>query len=85
MLRIIYFEKLTKIFFIMVRHFLIICASRKPECVCCFIVLYNIYTVKKPFEVLKSTTAPAFVQIGFGTQYEAPVTVEILLKHGVIE
>lgn len=47
--------------------------------------VYNSYTVKKPFEVWKSTTAPAFCQIGLGTQYESAVSAEVLLKRGIIE
>jgi RHS repeat-associated protein len=45
---------------------------------------YNTYRVVKPFEVEVSTIAPAFGKIGLGTQYRTPVSVEILLKRGII-
>lgn len=46
---------------------------------------YNAYTVCKPFEVTKSVIAPYYGKIGLGIQYESPVSVQVLLKHGVIE
>ncbi|WP_237397878.1 MULTISPECIES: TNT domain-containing protein [unclassified Gilliamella] len=46
---------------------------------------YNVYRVIKPFEVKESIIAPAFNQIGLGTQYLSPVSVKTLLKKGIIE
>ena len=46
---------------------------------------YNNYRVVKPFEVNSGGVAPAFNQPGLGTQYELPVSIDILLKRGVIE
>ncbi len=46
--------------------------------------MYNVFKVAKPFEVQVSTVKPAFGQIGFGTQYLSPVSVEILLERGII-
>ncbi|WP_346320974.1 DUF6443 domain-containing protein [Chitinophaga sp. YIM B06452] len=44
----------------------------------------NAYKVMKPFEVQSSVIAPAFNQIGLGTQYLSPVNVSTLLKRGII-
>jgi hypothetical protein len=46
---------------------------------------YNNYRVVKPFEVNSGGVSPAFNQPGLGTQYELPVSIDILLKRGVIE
>ncbi|MBQ8924136.1 MAG: glycohydrolase toxin TNT-related protein [Lachnospiraceae bacterium] len=46
---------------------------------------YHQYEVVKPFEVEASTIAPAFDNIGLGTQYRSPVSVEVLLKRGIIK
>ena len=46
---------------------------------------YHQYEVLKPFEVEASTIAPAFDNIGLGTQYRSPVSVEVLLKRGIIK
>jgi hypothetical protein len=46
---------------------------------------YNNYRVAKPFEVNSGAVAPAFNQPGLGTQYELPISIDILLKRGVIE
>lgn len=45
---------------------------------------YHQYEVIKPFEVESSIIAPAFDNIGLGTQYRSSVSVETLLKHGII-
>ncbi|MGV0829352.1 DUF4237 domain-containing protein [Empedobacter brevis] len=45
---------------------------------------YNAYQVIKPFPVQSSTIAPAYGQIGLGTQYLSPVNVNTLLKRGII-
>lgn len=42
------------------------------------------FEVVKPFEVDVGTVAPAFDQIGLGTQYKAPVDMGVLLKRGII-
>ena len=42
------------------------------------------FEVMKPFEVRSGQTAPAFGEIGLGTQYEVPVKLEILLRRGVV-
>ena len=46
---------------------------------------YRQFVVVKPFEVEASTIAPAFGKIGLGTQYRSPVSVEVLLKKGIIK
>ena len=46
---------------------------------------YRQFEVVKPFEVEASTIAPAFGKIGLGTQYRVSVSVEILLKKGIIK
>lgn len=46
---------------------------------------YRQFEVVKPFEVKASTITPAFDKIGLGTQYQSPVSAEILLKHGIIK
>jgi hypothetical protein len=43
------------------------------------------FEVVKPFEVDAGTVAPAFDQLGLGTQYRAPVDMGTLLKRGVIK
>ncbi|WP_244939964.1 glycohydrolase toxin TNT-related protein [Leptospira adleri] len=42
------------------------------------------FEVIKPFEIKKSTIAPAFGQIGYGTQYQAPIPLKTLLDKGII-
>lgn len=42
------------------------------------------FEVLKPFEVSRSTVAPAFGELGLGTQYRAPVTLDVLLKRGIL-
>jgi hypothetical protein len=46
---------------------------------------YRVYKVKKPIEVTSGTIAPAFGEIGLGTQHELPTSVARLLKHGFLE
>lgn len=46
---------------------------------------YNNYQVVKPLEVNSGGIAPAFNQPGLGTQYELPVSINILLKRGIIK
>ena len=46
---------------------------------------YHQYEVVKPFEVEVSIIAPAFGNIGLGTQYRSFVSVKILLKRGIIK
>jgi RHS repeat-associated protein len=43
------------------------------------------FDVIKPFEVEAGTVAPAFGELGFGTQFRTPVPLETLLKRGIIE
>ncbi len=45
---------------------------------------YNAFKVVKPFPVQSSTIAPAFNQMGLGTQYLLPVNMNTLLKRGII-
>jgi hypothetical protein len=45
---------------------------------------YNVYEVVKPFEVQSGTIAPAFGQVGGGTQYVLPLSVRALLARCVI-
>ena len=44
----------------------------------------NSYQVMKPFEVNSGGVAPWFGQPGLGTQYELPVSVNTLLKRGIL-
>ncbi len=44
----------------------------------------NLFQVVKPFPVQSGTVAPAFGQLGGGTQYVTPVNLGTLLKRGVI-
>jgi hypothetical protein len=46
--------------------------------------IHSIFKVVKPFEVQTGLIAPAFGQIGLGIQYLSPVSVDILLKRGII-
>ena len=46
---------------------------------------YRQFEVVKPFEVGASTIAPAFGNIGLGTQYRSSVSVDVLLKKGIIK
>lgn len=46
---------------------------------------YRQFEVVKPFEVEASTIAPAFGNIGLGTQYRSSVSVDVLLKKGIIK
>ena len=46
--------------------------------------IFNTYKVLKPFEVQAGKIAPAFGQPGLGTQYLSPVSVDVLLKRGII-
>jgi hypothetical protein len=46
--------------------------------------IFNTYKVLKPFEVQVGKIAPAFGQPGLGTQYLSPVSVDVLLKRGII-
>ena len=46
---------------------------------------YRQFEVVKPFEVEASTIAPAFENIGLGTQYRSSVSVDVLLKKGIIK
>jgi len=46
--------------------------------------LFNTYELLKPFEVQSGNIAPAFGQPGMGGQYFAPVSADVLLKHGII-
>ena len=46
---------------------------------------YSVYEVLKPFEVDAGPAAPWFSQPGYGMQYQLPVTVELLLKQGIIK
>ena len=42
------------------------------------------FEVMKPFEVEAGRIAPAMNQIGLGTQYFTPVSLEVLLKRGIL-
>jgi hypothetical protein len=42
------------------------------------------FEVVKPFEVEAGTVAPAFDQLGLGTQFGTPVPAETLLRRGVL-
>lgn len=46
---------------------------------------YRQFEVVRPFEVEASTIAPAFGNIGLGTQYRSSVSVDVLLKKGIIK
>lgn len=46
---------------------------------------YRKFVVEKPFEVEASIIAPAFEKIGLGIQYRSSVSVEVLLKKGIIK
>jgi RHS repeat-associated protein len=46
--------------------------------------IFNTYKVLKPFEVQAGKIAPAFGLPGLGTQYLSPVSVDVLLKRGII-
>ncbi|WP_395057915.1 TNT domain-containing protein [Flavobacterium sp.] len=45
---------------------------------------YNVYEVLKPFPVQSSIIAPAFNQVGTGTQYLAPISAKYLKDFGYI-
>jgi hypothetical protein len=42
------------------------------------------FQVLKPFEVDAGTVAPAFGEMGLGTQYVSPLRLEVLLKRGIL-
>ncbi len=42
------------------------------------------FEVLKPFEVEVGPVAPAFGQLGFGTQFRTPVRLKVLLERGII-
>jgi len=42
------------------------------------------FEVVKPFEVESGTVAPAFGQLGLGTQYRTSVQLKTLINHGII-
>jgi Tuberculosis necrotizing toxin len=42
------------------------------------------FEVVKPFEVQAGTVAPAFNQLGLGTQFRTPVPLETLLQRGIL-
>jgi len=42
------------------------------------------FEVLKPFEVEAGTVAPAFGELGFGTQIRTPVTLKVLIERGII-
>ena len=42
------------------------------------------FEVLKPFEVETGTVAPAFGELGLGTQYRTPVRLKVLLERGII-
>jgi hypothetical protein len=43
------------------------------------------FKVMKPFEVEAGTVAPAYGELGLGTQYMSPVKLETLLKRGILQ
>jgi hypothetical protein len=45
---------------------------------------YHVYEIVKPFEVKYGKAAPAFGKIGLGMQYELPLTINKLMKKGII-
>jgi len=46
--------------------------------------IFNTHKVLKPFEVQAGKIAPAFGQPGLGTQYLSTMSVDVLLKRGII-
>lgn len=44
----------------------------------------RVFEVVKPFEVEAGMVAPAFGQLGLGTQYRMPVSLGVLLKRGIL-
>jgi len=42
------------------------------------------FEVVKPFELESGTVAPYFGEIGYGTQYRTPITLETLLKREIL-
>ena len=46
---------------------------------------YSAFRVVQPFDVQAGPAAPWFGQIGSGTQYELPASVQSLLKSGHLE
>jgi len=46
--------------------------------------IYTQYQVAKPFSVSAATVAPYYGDLGFGTQYLAPLPVNTLLKWGIL-
>ena len=46
---------------------------------------YTMFEVVKPFPVESSKIAPAFCQLGGGTQYRTLYTAEKLLRLGIIK
>ena len=46
---------------------------------------YSIFEMVKPFPVQAGSAAPAFGEIGTGTQYETPVPIRSLLDRGIIK
>jgi RHS repeat-associated protein len=45
---------------------------------------YNIYQVLQPFNVNAGLTAPAFGQLGFGMQYQLPMSINELISQGYL-
>jgi hypothetical protein len=45
---------------------------------------YNIYEVVKPVKVFSGPAAPAFGQIGMGTQYKFFLPIEDLIQAGIL-
>ena len=43
------------------------------------------FEVVKPFQVESGIVAPYFEDIGLGTQYRTPITLDILLKKGILK
>ena len=46
---------------------------------------YNIYQVVNPIEVRAGTIAPAFGQLGLGTQHVLPDSVANLIENGYLK
>ena len=46
---------------------------------------YHVYEVQKPVVVVGGPVAPWFEQPGLGMQFQLPVSIESLLKDGVLE
>jgi hypothetical protein len=44
----------------------------------------SVFEVTKPFPVEAGRTAPWFGQLGGGIQYQTPVTLDTLLRRGII-